>query len=103
MAADEPRAWPGLPGDTVALLSRHLCARDLASLRCVSTAWRSDVDADAVWAHAFAHRWPALAYETAASGGRWRAAYWERAAAVSGAAFRARRSSAYARVITSLR
>ena len=60
MLGDEeaPRLWPGLPGDSVALLSRHLGARDLATLRRVSRAWRDDVDADAVWAHAFATRWP---------------------------------------------
>ena len=60
MTGDEeaPRLWPGLPGDSVALLSRHPCARDLATLRRVSRAWRDDVDADAVWAHAFATRWP---------------------------------------------
>lgn len=95
MATDEPRVWPGLPGDTVALLSRHLGARDLVRLRCASSAWRADVDADAVWAHAFAQRWPALSYEAAASGGRWRVAYWERAAAVSGAGFRDARAQAW--------
>ena len=59
MASDDaPRVWQGLPGDSVALLSRHLGARDLATLRRVSRAWRDDVDADAVWAHAFAQRWP---------------------------------------------
>ena len=71
MLGDEeaPRLWPGLPGDSVALLSRHLGARDLATLRRVSRAWRDDVDADAVWAHAFATRWPVRAGRCANEGG----------------------------------
>jgi hypothetical protein len=68
-------------------VASRLRVSDLLALGASCRGWREAVQAHALWAHAFARRWPALTLEAAACGARWRTEYSQRAAAVAGATF----------------